>query len=90
MIALETINDLQNVISTNNATVSGVLLAVCVAFGSTIFYLFKSTQKMIKDCQEKNDSIQERYITELKNINESLLKVNTSYQDISLKVLKDR
>lgn len=91
MIFLEaTIGDLQSVISTNTATVSGVLLAFCIVLTLSLRYLFNKNQEMMRECQQKQEEIQNRYILELKNTNETLLKLNNYFNDISLKVLNSK
>lgn len=70
MIFLQTTNDLKEVITTNDATVTGILIAVVLAFGATIIYLFKQNQTLYKE-----------YISELRASNDTLVKVNSSYNE---------
>lgn len=70
MISLQTTTDLHNVISTNDATITGILIAVVLAFGFTIVYLYKNVQSLNKE-----------YIAELRASNEALIKVNNSYNE---------
>lgn len=70
MISLQTATDLHNVISTNDATITGILIAIVLAFGFTIVYLYKSVQTLNKE-----------YISELRASNEALIKVNNSYNE---------
>lgn len=70
MISLQTVTDLQKIISTDNATITGILIAITLAFGITIVYLYKNIQQLNKE-----------HMTELRNFNETLLKVNNSYND---------
>ena len=67
---LQTVLDLKDIVSTNNATTTGVLIAVTIAFGVTIIYLFKNIQTLNKE-----------HMVELRSFNETLLKVNNSYND---------
>jgi len=71
MIRLQaTLTDLQKVVATNDATVDGILIAVTIAFAVTIIYLYKQVQTLNKE-----------YMNELRNFNETILKVNNSYND---------
>jgi hypothetical protein len=70
MISLQTTADLHNVISTTDATITGILIAVVLAFGATIVYLYKNVQTLNKE-----------YISELRASNEALIKVNHSYNE---------
>jgi len=70
MIFLQTTNELKSVISTNDATITGILIAVVLAFGFTIVYLYKNVQTLNKE-----------YISELRASNEALIKVNNSYNE---------
>ena len=70
MIALQTATDLKEIISTTDATIVGILIAVVVAFGFAIIYLYKNVQILNKE-----------YISELRASNEALIKVNNSYNE---------
>ena len=71
MISLQAnLTDLQKVVATNDATVTGILIAVVLAFGVTIIYLYKNIQTLNKD-----------HMNELRSLNETLLKVNNSYNE---------
>lgn len=70
MISLQTTADLHNVISTTDATITGILIAFVLAFGFTIVYLYKNVQSLNKE-----------YISELRASNEALIKVNNSYNE---------
>lgn len=74
MIFLQTTSDLKDIVSTNNATTEGVLIAICLAFGITIIYLFK-----------QNQAIHNKYITELKATSDVILKVYLSNNENSQK-----
>lgn len=65
MISLQTTADLHEVISWNDATITGILIAIVLAFAATIIYLFKTNQTLYKE-----------FIVELKANNEALIKVN--------------
>jgi len=70
MIFLQTTSDLKDIVSTNDATITGVLMAVCLSFGITIIYLFK-----------QNQAIHNRFIDELKATNDVIVKVYLSNND---------
>ena len=56
---------IHEVVSWNDATITGVLILFVLAFGCVIVYLFKTNQTLYKE-----------FIIELKASNEALLKVN--------------
>lgn len=70
MIPLQTATDFHKVISTNDATIVGILIAIVIALGTVVVYLYKSVQQLNKE-----------YIAELRTTNETLIKVNNSYNE---------
>lgn len=70
MIETQKLLELQKVMSTNDATIVGVLIVIVVAFGWVIFYLFKV-----------NQDLHNKFIVELKASNEALIKVNNFQND---------
>ncbi len=68
--SLQTTSQLHEVISWNDATIVGILIAIILAFGMTIIYLYKNVERLNKD-----------HMTELRQFNETLIKVNNSYND---------
>ena len=70
MISPQTTSDLKDIIGTNDATINGILIAVCIAFGIAIVFLYKNIQILNKE-----------YIRELRASNEALIKVNNSYNE---------
>ena len=67
---LQTTADLKEIVATNDATVTGILIAITIAFGVTIVYLYKNVQTHNKE-----------HMNELRAFNETLLKVNNSYNE---------
>ena len=82
MIFLQTTSDLQNIVSIDNATVSGILIAVLIAFGATIIYLFKYIQKMNAD----REILYKEFIGEVKIFNQNLMQVNKDYHESIAKI----
>lgn len=70
MIALQTVTDLKDIVSTSDATITGILIAVAVALGCAVIFLYKNVQNLNKE-----------FIAELKQSNEALIKVNNSYNE---------
>jgi len=68
--SLQTTAQLHEVVSWNDATIVGILIAIILAFGFTIIYLYKNVERLNKD-----------HMTELRQFNETLIKVNNSYND---------
>jgi hypothetical protein len=67
---LQTTADLKEIVATNDATVTGILISITIAFGVTIVYLYKNVQTLNKE-----------HMNELRAFNETLLKVNNSYNE---------
>lgn len=81
MISLQTTEQIHNVLTWNDATISGILISLVLACGSVIYYLFKTNQDMNKAHNEKIESLYQQHITEIKSFNELLVKVNNMYYD---------
>lgn len=79
MISLQaaTATELHNIISTNDATITGILIAFVLAFGFTIVYLFKYIQKM----NAEREVLYKEFISEIKIFNGNLMTVNKEYHD---------
>ena len=73
----EKIAEIQKVMSTNDATIVGVLIVVTVALGWTVVYLFKVNQSLHKENKE-----------ELKANSEVLLKVNNAQNEFVSNIVK--
>lgn len=78
MISLQiNTQQIHDVASWNDLTVAGILVAFIFTFGFTIVYLFKHIQKMNAD----RDVLYDKYIQEVKGLNESVVKINNQYSD---------
>jgi uncharacterized protein YoxC len=77
MIFLQTASDLKEIVAINDATIVGTLMIVSIALGATVIYLYKNVQSLNKD-----------FISELKANNETLLKVNNSYNEFTHNMLE--
>lgn len=100
MISLQpSTQQIHDVISWNDATITGILIAVSLAFGSVIFYLYKAgkdkdarneerLEKIHKEYALQIANLYKEYIGEVKSFNDMLLKINNQYTD-SLRNLND-
>lgn len=99
MISLQTTEQVHNILTWNDATIPGILIAFVLAFGSVIYYLFKTNQELYKsntDQIEKlyqeftaeRDRLYKEHLTEIRGFNELLIKVNNQYSD-SIRILVD-
>lgn len=70
VIPLQSVTDLKDVVATNDATIVGILIAVCIALGFAVVFLYKNVQTLNKE-----------FIAELRQSNEALIKVNNSYNE---------
>ncbi len=69
--------DLTEVISTNDATIVGVLIAVCLALGGAVIYLYKSVQTLNKD-----------FVKELKETQSILIEMTKKYHEFTDNVMQ--
>jgi Na+/melibiose symporter-like transporter len=67
---LQSANDLQQVITTDNATVQGILIGLVIALGAATIYLYKENRSMQKDL-----------IQQLKESQAAILEANKMYSD---------
>ena len=99
MISLQTTEQIHKVLTWDDATIPGILIAVVLAFGSVIYYLFKTNQDLYKNnsadrerlYQEftaERDRLYKEHLSEIKSFNELLIKVNNQYSD-SIRTLVD-
>lgn len=77
MISSQTTQDLHNIISTDDATIVGVLIAIVIVFAATIIYLYKNIQILY----EKIQTLNKEFISELRLMNETTIKQNNSYNE---------
>lgn len=61
---------IHEVISWNDLTVAGILMAFILAFTYVIYYLFKINQTLYKE-----------HLSEIRTFNEMLLKINNQYSE---------
>lgn len=74
---IQTADEVRKIVSTNDATIQGILIAVILALGATVIYLYKQVQ-----------SIQQEYIREMRATNETLIKLNNSYNEFVNNMMK--
>ena len=74
---LQSTRDITEVISTNDATIVGVLIAVCLALGGAVIYLYKSVQALNKD-----------FIKELKDNQTILIEMTKKYHEFTDNVMQ--
>jgi len=67
VIPLQTATDLKEIISTNDATIVGILIAVVVVESFVIIYLYKNIQ-----------SLNEKFLTELRENSKVLIELTKS------------
>jgi len=67
---MQSASDLKEVISTNDATIQGLLIAVVIALGAAVIYLYNQVR-----------NLQKEYVDQLIKNNEMLVKVNNQYNE---------
>ena len=73
----QTTREITEVLSTNDATIVGVLIAVCLALGGAVIYLYKSVQTLNKD-----------FIKELKENQTILIEMTKKYHEFTENVMQ--
>lgn len=67
----------RQIVTTNDATVQGILIGVVLVLSSIVVFLYRKTETMQKE-----------YVKELKTFNETVLKINNDYKEFSANLLK--
>lgn len=100
MLSLQTsTQQIHDVISWNDATISGILIAIALAFGSVIYYLFKINQdqnkahtarieQLYQEFTAERDRLYKEHLSDTKGFNDLLVKMTHQYND-AIKVLAD-
>lgn len=70
-------SEYRDIITTNNATVQGILIGIVLALGAVVIFLYRKT-----------DTMQKEYIQELKSFNEAIMRVNNSYNEFVANFVK--
>lgn len=92
MISLQTTEQIHNVLTWNDATIPGILIAIVLVCGSVIYYMFKINQeinkvhtarieKLYEEFTAERDRLYKEHLTEIKGFNELLMKINNQYYD---------
>jgi uncharacterized protein HemX len=84
----QTTREITEVLSTNDATIVGVLIAVCLALGGAVIYLYKSVQTLNKDFTEKIQAINKDFILELKENQTILIEMTKKYHEFTNNVMQ--
>lgn len=82
MISLQpSTQQIHEVISWNDATIAGILIAVALAAIFGVYYLFKVNQEQAKTHADRIEKIYKEHIAEVKGFNDLLIKINNQYYD---------
>lgn len=82
----------KTILSINDATIAGILIALALAFGFVIYYLFKVNQEILKSSSAdrerlyaeftaERDRLYKEHLNEIRSFNDLLIKVNEKYSD---------
>jgi uncharacterized protein HemX len=82
----------QSILSMNDVTIAGILIALALAFGFVIYYLFKVNQEILKSSSAERerlyaeftaerDRLYKEHLNEIRSFNDLLIKVNEKYSD---------
>lgn len=74
-------SQLHDIVSWNDMTIGGVLIALVLAFGAVIYYLFKANQTLYKEFTAERDRLYKEHLMEIRSFNEAILKINNQYSE---------
>ena len=77
-ISYQSVQDMKEVISTNDATIQGVLLGVILALGGALIYIYKEKNSERVRLLEENNKLREEYVSTLKTFNAELIRINNT------------
>ena len=72
----QTPQDVKDIISTNDATIQGILLAVIIALATALIYIYKEKNAERVRLLEENNKLREEYVSTLKTFNAELIRIN--------------
>jgi hypothetical protein len=74
-------SQLHDIVSWNDMTIGGVLIALVLAFGAVIYFLFKANQTLYKEFTAERDRLYKEHLNEIRSFNEALLRINNQYSE---------
>lgn len=86
----QTPQDVKDIISTNDATIQGILLGVIIALATALIYIYKEKNAERVKLLAENNKLRDQHITTLKDCNEELIKVVTMYHEAINLLKKDK
>jgi hypothetical protein len=81
MIEKQTADQLHDIISWNDATIPGILIAITITLGAVVYYLFKTNQTLYSEFTKERDTLHKEHLNEIRSFNEVLIKINNQYSD---------
>jgi len=87
--------EVKTVLSYNDATIAGLLIALAIAFGLVIYYLFKVNQDILKtsatdrerlysEFTAERDKLYREHLSEIRSFNDLLITVSDKYHNLVL------
>lgn len=70
--------DVKDIISTNDATIQGILLGVIIALSTALIYIYKEKNSERVRLLEENNKLREEYVNTLKTFNAELIRINNT------------
>lgn len=71
------LQDYKDIVTTNDATVQGILIGIVISLAGVVVFLYRKT-----------DSMQKEYVKELKEFNKAIMNVNNSYNEFVANFVK--
>lgn len=77
----QTPQDVKDIISTNDATIQGILLAVIIALGTALIYIYKEKNAERIKLLAENNKLRDDQIKFFQEYTTQLIKVNENYNE---------
>ena len=69
---------MKDIISTNDATIQGILLGVIIALSTALIYIYKEKNSERVRLLDENNKLREEYVSTLKTFNAELIRINNT------------
>lgn len=74
-------NQIHDIVTWDDMTIGGILIALVLAFGIVIYFLFKANQGLYKEFTAERDKLYKEHLAEIRSFNEALLRINNQYSE---------
>jgi len=72
---------IHDIVSWNDATITGILIAVVITLGIVVYYLFRINQELYDQFTKERDALHKEHLSEIRSFNDILIKISNQYSD---------